>query len=277
MNERTDFAELDAAASSTGCIGVFDSGVGGLSVLGALHQRLPDASMIYIGDVAHAPYGERATHEIVARCALIVEHLAAAGARVIVIACNTATVLAIETLRARWPTLVFVGVEPGVKPAAARSRSRRIALMTTAATATSDRLRHLIARYAEGIHVHVQPCPALAGAIECGVLGGPALREILQPYCDEILAAKVDTVVLGCTHYPFVEEAIRDLLGSELTLIDTATAIAERTGSLWEQGPPAFDAAPSVHVLSTGALDTMQLLLARCAGLDQVEVESLAC
>ena len=278
MNERAAFADLGAAASSsTDCIGVFDSGVGGLSVLRVLHQRLPDASMVYVGDVAHAPYGERSAPEILARCALIVEHLAAAGARIIVIACNTATVSAIEALRARWPTLMFVGVESGVKPAAARSRSRRIAVMTTAATATSDRLRHLIARHAENVHVHVQPCPALASAIECGVLGGPALREILRPYCDEILAANVDTVVLGCTHYPFVEEGIRDLLGSELDLIDTATAIAERTASLWERIPPAFDAAPRVRVLSTGALDTMQLLLARCAELDQLKVESLAC
>ena len=275
MTARLDAADLDATTPAD-CIGVFDSGVGGLSVLRALHQRLPDAAMIYVGDVAHAPYGERAASEVVARCALLVAHLAAAGARVIVIACNTATVLAIEALRARWPMLVFVGVEPGVKPAAARSRTRRIAVMTTAATATSDRLRHLIARYAEDVHVHVQPCPALAGAIEGGVLDGPALRKVLKPYCDEILAADVDTVVLGCTHYPLVEETIRALLGPKLGLIDTATAVAERTASLWERTPPRFDPAPSIRVLSTGALDTMQSLLARCAGLQKLRVESLA-
>jgi glutamate racemase len=163
-----------------------------------------------------------------------------------------------------------------VKPAAARSCSRRIAVMTTAATATSDRLRDLIARHAQGVHVHVQPCPELASAIECGVLGGPALREILQPYCAEILAADVDTVVLGCTHYSFVEESIRDLLGSEVRLIDTTAAVAERTASNWEQVPTVLDAAPNVRVLSTGAVDTMQRLLARCAGLDHVNVESHA-
>lgn len=275
MHEMLDVADLDAAPPAE-CIGVFDSGVGGLSVLRALRQRLPDAPMVYIGDVAHAPYGERAPSEIVERCARMVEHLVAAGARVIVIACNTATVVAIETLRARWPALVFVGVEPGVKPAVVRSRSRRIAVMTTAATATSDRLRHLIARHAADAHVHVQPCPALASAIESGVLDGAALHEVLQPYCDEVRAANVDTVVLGCTHYPFVEESIRALLGPQIALIDTAAAIAERTAAVWEQTPPGFEPTTRIRVQSTGATGTLQLLLARCAGLEQVKVETLA-
>ncbi len=193
----------------------------------------------------------------------------------IVVACNTATVLTIEALRARWPTLVFVGVEPGVKPAAASSRTRRIAVMTTAATASSERLRHLIARYAEDAHVHVQPCPGLADAIERGALRGSALLDVLAPHCDRIRAANVDTVVLGCTHYPFVEASIRALLGSEVTVIDTATAIAERSASLWEQSLPVFDGSPTVRALSTGATDTMQLLLAQCPGLDHIEVEVL--
>lgn len=274
MDDHLDFTDRSLSAPAAR-IGVFDSGVGGLSVLRALHSRLPDASMTYIGDVSHAPYGDRTASDIVDRSALLVEHLAAQGAQVIVIACNTATVLAIETLRARWPSLTFVGVEPGVKPAVTRSRSRRIAVMTTAATASSDRLRHLIARHAEGAHVHVQPCPTLASAIERGVLGGPALRDLLQPYCDEIIAADVDTVVLGCTHYPFVDDAIRTLLGAEIVLIDTATAIAERTASLWERVPPGFDVAPTVQVWSTGARDTMQLLLGRCAGLENLEVRPL--
>jgi glutamate racemase len=275
MNERAESAEPDVVATDR--IGVFDSGVGGLSVLSALRQRLPTASMMYIGDVAHAPYGARARHEILGRCTLIVDQLAAAGARVIVVACNTATVSAIEALRARWPALVFIGVEPGVKPAAERSRSRRIAVMTTAATATSDRLRDLIARHAQGVHVHVQPCPELASAIERGVLCGPALRKVLQPYCAEIRAADVDTVVLGCTHYSFVKESIRDLLGSEVGLIDTAAAIAERAASLWTQVRPPFGALAGDRVLSTGALHVMQSLVARCAGLTGLKVESLAC
>ena len=275
MHENLDANDLSAAGPADS-IGVFDSGVGGLSVLRALRQRLPEAPMIYVGDVAYAPYGERPRDEVVERCELLVKLLVAEGARVIVIACNTATVLAIETIRARWPALAFVGVEPGVKPGAARSSSRRIAVMTTAATATSERLRHLIARHADDAHVHVQPCPALASAIDRGVLDGPALVEVLRPYCDDIRAAHVDTVVLGCTHYPFVAESIRALLGPQITLIDTATAIAERTAAVWEQTLPSFEPAANIRVYSTGATGTLQLLAARCAGLAQVTVEAIA-
>ncbi len=257
------------------CIGVFDSGVGGLSILRGLHQRLATTSMIYVGDVAHAPYGERAASEVIDRSMRIVEWLAGQGAQMIVVACNTATVLAIEALRARWPTLVFVGVEPGVKPAAAQSHTRRIAVMVTAATATSERLRHLIERYAADAHVHVQACKGLADAIERGVLEGPALLDVLRPHCDAIRAANVDTVVLGCTHYTFVEDSIRTLLGSEIRLIDTASAIAERAASLWEQTPPVFEPEPRLRVMSTGVIETMRLLLQRCPGLQGTAIESL--
>ncbi len=257
------------------CIGVFDSGVGGLTVLRALHQRLPGTPMIYVGDVSHAPYGQRSAKEVIARSTQIVQWLADQGAQMIVVACNTATVLAIEALRARWPGLVFVGVEPGVKPAVARSRTRRIAVMATPATAASERLRHLITRYAEDAHVHVQPCHDLASVIERGVLAGPALLEVLQPYCDAILAASVDTVVLGCTHYAFVEDSIRSLLGPGITLIDTATAVAERTASMWEQAPPLFVANPTIRITRTGESGTMQLLLSRCPDLETTGVEPL--
>jgi glutamate racemase len=264
-----------AAIPVTPSVGVFDSGVGGLTILRALRQRLPDTPMIYVGDVSHAPYGQRLAAEVIARSLQIVQWLVDQGARMIVVACNTATVLAIEALRVRWPGLVFVGVEPGVKPASARSRTGRIAVMATTATAASERLRHLITRYAADAHVHVQPCHDLASAIERGVLAGPALLEVLQPHCDAVLAAQVDTVVLGCTHYAFVEDSIRSLLGPGITLIDTATAVAERTASLWEQVPPLFVEYPTVRLTSTGESGTMQLLLARCSGLETTGVEHL--
>jgi glutamate racemase len=274
MNESLDFP-TGVDARTPELIGVFDSGVGGLSILRALHQRLPRASMIYVGDVAHAPYGDRPASDVIERCAKIVEMLAERGARMIVVACNTATVLAIETLRARWPDRVFIGVEPGVKPGAARSKSKRIAVMATVATAQSERLRHLVARYAEDAHVHIEACPGLASAIECGVLGGPDLLAVLEPHCKAIRAANVDTAVLGCTHYPFVETAIRELLGDRITLIDTATAIAERGAALWEQAAPIIEARPSLRVLSSGGIDTMRQLLQQCPGLDRIDVESI--
>ncbi len=272
-----DTQELLVPTSATRppCIGIFDSGVGGLSILRALRDRVVDASMIYVGDVAHAPYGDRSEEHVVERSQAVAAWLIDQGASLIVIACNTATVLAIESLRARWPSIVFVGVEPGVKPAAARSRNRRIGVMATAATARSARLRHLIERYAGDAHVHVQACPGLADAIERGVVGGAELRALLMPHCDALRAAAIDTVVLGCTHYPFVEAAIRESLGPDIAVIDTATAVAERTASLWEGLAPAFDEAPLARAISTGASATMAQLLLQCPGLETTEVEVL--
>jgi glutamate racemase len=259
---------------SSQAIGIFDSGVGGLSVLRALRARLPAAPMIYIGDAAYAPYGERPAAEVRERCERIVAYLASQGATLIVIACNTATVLAIGWLRARWPALVFVGVEPGVKPAAQHSRTRRIAVLATPATAASARLHELIERHAAGVHVHVQPFPGLAAAIERGVLQGHELDAVLQPGCDVVRAAEVDTVVLGCTHYAFVADAIQAALGADITLVDTATAVAERVASLSRAGASGDETA-GARILSTGRSVAMPLLLQQCPALEVAAVEPL--
>ena len=254
-------------------IGVFDSGVGGLSVLRELRRRLPGASMVYVGDGAFAPYGSRPAAQVQARCERIVGHLASQGARLIVVACNTATVQAIDSLRERWPALTFVGVEPGIKPGVAVSRSGRIAVMATAATLQSARLRQLVERHAAGASVLLQPCPGLADAIEAGVLDGPALMTVLTPYCDRITQARVDTVVLACTHYAFVADAIQRLLGPGVTLIDTAAAVAERAASVWTDAGP--QGAPALRAQSTGDTRTMRRLLRQCPGFESTEVGPL--
>ena len=256
------------------CIGVFDSGVGGLSVLRELHRRLPGTALTYVGDAAHAPYGPRPAGEVLARCERIVGHLADQGAELIVVACNTATVHAIETLRARWPALRFVGVEPGVKPGVARSRTGRIAVMATCATVRSARMRRLLEHHAQGVHVHLQPCPGLAEAIEQGALDGTVLSNVLAPYCDRIRTADVDTVVLACTHYPFVAAEIQRQLGSGVVLIDTAAAVAEQAASVWTEAQSM--PAPPLRVQSTGSMLTMQRLLLECAGFETVQVNALA-
>lgn len=262
-------------ATATPPLGVFDSGVGGLSVLRAMRARLPHASMLYLGDVARSPYGDRPAAEVIARSVQVAGWLIEQGVEVIVVACNTATVLAIEALRGRWPAHVFIGVEPGVKPAASWSRNRRITVMATAATAASARLHHLIARHADTAHVHVLACPRLADVIERGAVDGAELLAVLQPLCDAIRAENVDTVVLGCTHYAFVAATIGELLGHHVTLIDTAPAIAERAAALTGEPPPPWGHVSSVRVLSTGATTTMQRLLARCEGFELTKVESL--
>ena len=294
MNTSTLLAHCGAAAplvnSEAACIGVFDSGIGGLSVLRELHRRLPTAALLYVGDVAHAPYGVRSVADVLQRCERIVGHLAAHGAGLIVVACNTATVLTIGALRRQWPALTFVGVEPGVKPAAALSRTRRIAVMATPATVRSARLQQLIALHAAApVHVHLQACPGLADAIERGALQGQELLDVLVPVCEEIRAAQVDTVVLGCTHYPFIASQIARLLGPDVALIDTAVAVAERVASVWKETradtrtdprtsarTSATAAAPSLRVQSTASTLTMRRMLLECPGFEAVPVEPLS-
>ena len=269
---------LDAEAA---CIGVFDSGVGGLSVLRELHRRLPAASLLYVGDVAHAPYGVRSAADVLQRSKRIVAHLIGEGVSLIVVACNTATVLTIGALRRQWPELTFVGVEPGVKPAAATSRTHRIAVLATPATVRSARLQQLIDLHAAPpVHVHLQACPGLADAIERGALDGQELWDVLLPACEAVRAAQVDTVVLGCTHYPFIADQIAHLLGPDVALIDTAVAVAERVASVWmgtcagtRAGADA--AVPTLRVQSTGSTLTMRRMLLECPGFEAVPVETL--
>jgi glutamate racemase len=171
-------------------------------------------------------------------------------------------------------------VEPGVKPGVARTHTGRIAVMATSATVRSARMRRLLEHHAQGVHVHLQACPGLADAIEQGTLDGVALSKVLTPYCDRIRAADVDTVVLACTHYPFVAAEIQRLLGPGVALIDTAEAVAERVASVWSHidtdtlAPPA--PARQLRVRSTGSSQTLQRLLRECPGFETVQVEALA-
>jgi len=249
-----------------GTIGVFDSGVGGLSVLKALHTRLPAAALHYFADSAYAPYGDRTVNEVQQRCMRITEHLLDEGARMVVVACNTATTAAIAALRLRWPEVPFVGVEPGVKPAVACTRNGRIGVMATRRTIASERLQRLLTEHAGHCSVVLQACPGLADAIEAGSLDDHAMRLLLQAHCAPLLAAGVDTVVLGCTHYPFVAEQIQALMGEAVTLIDTADAVAQRAVSVWSTLPQQ-SGAPTLRFETTGHPLVLQALVARWLGL----------
>ena len=173
-------------------------------MLQALRRQLPQADLHYLADAAHAPYGDRSIDDVVQRSERVTSHLLDAGARMVVVACNTATTAAIGALRARWPEVPIVGVEPGVKPAAALSPSGRIAVLATRRTIQSSRLRSLLNMYAPGRDVVLQACPGLVEAIEAGASGAERALSLLATYCEPLRAARVDTVVLGCTHYVFV-------------------------------------------------------------------------
>lgn len=246
-------------ASSRPIVGVFDSGVGGLSVLRSLRAAMPGARFIYAADSGFAPYGEKPRDVVVGRSRHIVERLRAEGAGLVVVACNTATAVAIEDLRHDFPDLPFVGVEPGVKPALNLTRNGRVGVMATAATLSSPRFSALLASLPGPVHVHPQPCPGLAKAIEGGVLDAPDIAMALDRACGDLHAAQVDTVVLGCTHYPFVTEGIACRMGPQVTLVDTAEAVARRTLAL--AGAAALSAPPGgpapVQAMTSGPCEAL--------------------
>lgn len=244
-------------------IGVFDSGVGGLSVLAALRRRLPHHALHYVADIAHAPYGERGDAYVMDRTARISEHLLASGTRLLVVACNTATAQAIALIRERHPALPIVGVEPGVKPAVAASTVGRVGVLATPGTLGSPRFAALVARHAQGCEVLPVPCPGLASAIERGEAGADEVERLLDAYCAPLREAGVDVVALGCTHYGFVAERIAARLPG-VRLIDTADAVARQAQTLL--GTQPGDPRPAVVLQSTGATEVLARMAERALG-----------
>lgn len=260
-----------------GLIGIFDSGVGGLSVLRALHLRRPGAPLLYVADSGHAPYGDRDPDHVLDRSRKVVDHLVAQGARLVVVACNTATAWAIDELRTVHPTLAWVGVEPGVKPAALASTKHRIAVMATPSTLASARFAELVARHASGCEVLAVPCAGLAAAIEQGEQGTEEVDRLLDRYCAPLPGLGVDTVVLGCTHYPFVADRIAARLPVGIRLLDTSDAVARRAVELLPAaaGPPNTTEVIDIRLQTTGAPEVL-VRMAR-AGLGRaVKVEPIA-
>ncbi|NMY90331.1 glutamate racemase [Pseudomonas oryzihabitans] len=213
-------------------VGVFDSGVGGLSVLAEIRQLLPAETLHYIADCGHIPYGEKTPAFIRERCQLIAARLHAQGAKALVVACNTATVAAVADLRERYPRWPIVGMEPAVKPAAAATRNGRVGVLATTGTLQSAKFAALLDRFALGVQVVTQPCPGLVEQVERGDLHGPETRRLLQGFLEPLLTAECDTLILGCTHYPFLRPLLAELVPPEIILVDTGAAVARRLQSL---------------------------------------------
>lgn len=209
-------------------IGVFDSGLGGLSVLAAIAHALPRADLVYLADTAHVPYGDKPPDFIAGRVLAIGRHLADSGCNLLVVACNTATTAAIQTLRDALPHIPVVGVEPGVKPAAQSSRSHRIAVLATEATAQSRRLAQLIEHHAAGVQVEVVPCPGWVTHVETLQPDTPAFRAEIAAKIAPLLEAGVDRIILGCTHYAFLAPIIQPLLADRAEIVDVSAAIARQ-------------------------------------------------
>ena len=210
-------------------IGIFDSGVGGLSIFRAIREELPRERIIYIADQANVPYGKRTLENVRKLSEKITEFLIAEGSKIIVVACNTASAASLYYLRDVYPDVPFVGMEPAVKPAVEITRSGYVGVLATPATFQGTLYASVIERFANGVNVLQDTCPGLVEQIEAGYLDTYETRFILENTLKPMLEHGIDTVVLGCTHYPFVIPLIKEIVGTEVRVIDPAPAIARQT------------------------------------------------
>jgi glutamate racemase len=251
-------------------IGVFDSGVGGLSVLKAIRAQLPAQPVFYFADQAHVPYGSRSLEEVRAFSSAITEFLLGLGSAIIVVACNTASAAALQELRAQYPQTRFVGMEPAVKPAAEQTRTGVVGVLATPATFQGRLYSSVVERFAKEVTILQDTCPGLVGEIEKGDMEGAETRRILESAIRPMLEKNIDTIVLGCTHYPFVIPLIRQIAGAGVNVIDPAPAIARQTGrvldSLGITQLPDFQA--EVRYFTSGPSAELENLLPLLLGED---------
>ncbi len=264
-------------------IGIFDSGVGGLSVLGHVRGELPAEDIVYVADSAFAPYGDKPKKAVEERCVALTRFLIERrGAKAVVVACNTATAAAAATLRSRY-TIPIVAMEPGVKPAVSLTKSGVVGVLATSGTLASEKFSSLLDRFGHHVKVRVQPCPGLVECVEAGDLDTPATSALLRGFLEPLLREGCDVIVLGCTHYPFLAAAIRVIAGPDVVIVDTGPAVArqlrrrlEETGlanpdpgrrgtcEFWSSGADEPLRAFSHTVCSKGVVQHLPELFAQC-------------
>ncbi len=232
-----------AQSGATGPIGVFDSGVGGLSVLREIRRELPQDDLLYVADSGHAPYGDKPVEHIEARALAITEFLIARGAKAVVVACNTATGAAARLLRCRYPVPI-VAMEPAVKPALELTRSGVVGVLATRQTLVSHNFSRLLERLGGTGEVLLQPCPGLVERVEAGDLCGEHTRSLLAGYLTPLLDRGADAIVLGCTHYPHLRPLIRELAGPGVAVLDSGAAVARQVRRRLEAAGLAVPAGP---------------------------------
>jgi glutamate racemase len=247
------------AMTSDRPIGVFDSGVGGLSVLTEIRRQLPDESVIYVADQRWAPYGSRSLAEVRERSVQLTGQLLEAGAKVIVVACNSASAAALHHLREVFPRVPFVGMEPAVKPAADRSRSGVVGVLATEATFQGELFATVVDRHSNGTEVVRIVGHRLADLVEAGAADGTEAKELLARYLESPLDQGMDTLVLGCTHYAYLTPMIRSIVGHDVTLVDPARAVARQVGRVIVAGGLGAPAGGVPTVVHASTLDPLRL------------------
>lgn len=216
-------------------IGIFDSGLGGITVLKAVRTLLPYEKIIYYADSANCPYGSKSKEEIVQLVKQVVEELLKMGVKIIVVACNTATSAAIHEVRKAYPHITFIAIEPAVKPATERSKSGTIGVIATERTITGESLRSLCERYSQKCKIILQPTPKLASLVERNLEQSDQTREILIEYLTPLIEQGADKIVLGCTHYPFLRKQIKEVVGPDIEILEPAEAVAKQTKKCLEE------------------------------------------
>jgi glutamate racemase len=256
-------------------VGVFDSGVGGLSVLRAIREELPSEHLIYVGDSGSAPYGDRPAAFVTRRAMLITQFLVEQGAKAVVVACNTATAVAVESLRAHF-AVPIVAIEPAVKPAASRTRSRVVGVLATTGTVSSPNMAKLLATYGSDVEFLIQPCPGLADQVEKGELTSRDTRSLVERYVRPLTDKGADILVLGCTHYPLLRSLIQEIAGPDVEVIDPATAVARELRRRLETSGLIRDAATEgdERFWTSGAVDDAARIVGHLWG-KPVRVERL--
>ncbi len=214
---------------SQNTIGIFDSGIGGISVLKEIYKTLPDRNLIYFGDQIHVPYGPRSLDQVREFSEVITNFLISMGASIIVVACNAASAAALHYLRNQFPDIPFVGMEPAVKPAAKTTKSGKVGVLATPATFQGKLYASVVERFANDVELIQDTCPGLVQEIEKGHLESKPIRLILEKALFPMLDKGIDTIVLGCTHYPFVIPVIKQIVGNQIAVIDPAPSIAIQT------------------------------------------------
>ena len=255
-------------------IGVFDSGVGGLSVLREIRRLLPAADLVYLADQARAPYGERSLAEVRSFAEGITDHLIARGALPVVVACNTASAAALRHLRARRPESAFVGMEPAVKPAATLTSTGRIGVLATQATFQGELFADLVARYGEGVEVLTRACPGVAARME-EVPEDPATADLLAAFALPLVEQGADVLVLGCTHYSFLRGALAARVGPGVTIVDPAAAVARQVARVATDAGTQIGAGATTY-LTTGhpprLAEQVRILLGETVRTGHVEI-----
>ena len=268
---------MNSSEIGSGPIGIFDSGIGGLSIINAVRELLPDEDLIFLADQAHVPYGSRTLTEVREFSEQITRFLLAQNAKLVVVACNTASAAALHHLRKVFPETPFVGMEPAVKPAAERTRSGVVGVLATPATFQGELYASVIERFASDVRVLPDTCPGLVMEIDQGNLDTPEVQRILEKALQPMLAEGIDTVVLGCTHFPFVIPAIETIVGPDVRVIDPSPAVARQVKRLVDSNKSLYSGtgAGRVEYFTTGDADQLQDLLPQLTGYTgQVKVLS---